>query len=317
MRSLWLEERTLSVREIERPTPASGEALVRVRLAGICATDLELVKGYYPYAGVPGHEFVGEIVEAPRAPERIGERVVGEINAVCGNCGTCHRGHPRHCERRTVLGIVNRNGAFAEFLTLPLANLLRVPDHVPDESAVFTEPLAAALEIRAQVPIGPKERVLVIGAGRLGQLIARSLVPSGARIEAVVRHERQRDLLRAAGVHVISEEDLPLRAVDVAIEATGSPSGFALAQKAVRPRGTIVLKSTYTGRLEIDAAPIVVDEITIVGSRCGDFAPALQMLDAGQIDPRDLIDSERPLLEALAAFEQAERPGALKILLRP
>ena len=317
MRSLWLEERTLSVREIERPTPASGEALVRVRLAGICATDLELVKGYYPYAGVPGHEFVGEIVEAPRAPERIGERVVGEINAVCGNCGTCHRGHPRHCERRTVLGIVNRNGAFAEFLTLPLANLLRVPDHVPDESAVFTEPLAAALEIRAQVPIGPKERVLVIGAGRLGQLIARSLVPSGARIQAVVRHERQRDLLRAAGVHVISEEDLPLRAVDVAIEATGSPSGFALAQKAVRPRGTIVLKSTYTGRLEIDAAPIVVDEITIVGSRCGDFAPALQMLDAGQIDPRDLIDSERPLGEALAAFEQAERPGALKILLRP
>ena len=317
MRSLWLEERTLSVREIERPTPASGEALVRVRLAGICATDLELVKGYYPYAGVPGHEFVGEIVEAPRAPERIGERVVGEINAVCGNCGTCHRGHPRHCERRTVLGIVNRNGAFAEFLTLPLANLLRVPDHVPDESAVFTEPLAAALEIRAQVPIGPKERVLVIGAGRLGQLIARSLVPSGARIEAVVRHERQRDLLRATGVHVISEEDLPLRAVDVAIEATGSPSGFALAQKAVRPRGTIVLKSTYTGRLEIDAAPIVVDEITIVGSRCGDFAPALQMLDAGQIDPRDLIDSERPLGEALAAFEQAERPGALKILLRP
>ena len=142
MRSLWLEERTLSVREIERPTPASGEALVRVRVAGICATDLELVKGYYPYAGVPGHEFVGEIVEAPRAPERIGERVVGEINAVCGNCGTCHRGHPRHCERRTVLGIVNRNGAFAEFLTLPLANLLRVPDHVPDESAVFTEPLA-------------------------------------------------------------------------------------------------------------------------------------------------------------------------------
>ena len=317
MRSLWLEERTLSVREIERPTPASGEALVRVRLAGICATDLELVKGYYPYAGVPGHEFVGEIVEAPRAPERIGERVVGEINAVCGNCGTCHRGHPRHCERRTVLGIVNRNGAFAEFLTLPLANLLRVPDHVPDESAVFTEPLAAALEIRAQVPIGPKERVLVIGAGRLGQLIARSLVPSGARIEAVVRHERQRDLLRAAGVHVISEEDLPLRAVDVAIEATGSPSGFALAQKAVRPRGTIVLKSTYAGRLEIDAALIVVDEITIVGSRCGDFAPALQMLDAGQIDPRDLIDSERPLGEALAAFEQAERPGALKILLRP
>ena len=317
MRSLWLEERTLSVREIERPTPASGEALVRVRLAGICATDLELVKGYYPYAGVPGHEFVGEIVEAPRAPERIGERVVGEINAVCGNCGTCHRGHPRHCERRTVLGIVNRNGAFAEFLTLPLANLLRVPDHVPDESAVFTEPLAAALGIRAQVPIGPKERVLVIGAGRLGQLIARSLVPSGARIEAVVRHERQRDLLRAAGVHVISEEDLPLRAVDVAIEATGSPSGFALAQKAVRPRGTIVLKSTYAGRLEIDAALIVVDEITIVGSRCGDFAPALQMLDAGQIDPRDLIDSERPLGEALAAFEQAERPGALKILLRP
>ena len=317
MKSLWLEERTLSLRDTERPTPASGEALVRVRLAGICATDLELVKGYYPYTGVPGHEFVGEIVDAPQAPERIGERVVGEINAVCGACGTCHRGHPRHCEKRTVLGIVNRNGAFAEFVTLPLANLLRVSDHVPDEAAVFTEPLAAALEIRSQVPIGPTDRVLVIGAGRLGQLIARSLVPSGARIEAVARHDRHRDLLRAAGVQVIAEDELPSRAVDVAVEATGSASGFALAQRAVRPRGTIVLKSTYAGRLEIDAAPIVVDEITIVGSRCGDFAPALQMLEAGQIDPRDLIDSERPLGEALAAFEQAGRPGALKILLRP
>jgi len=260
---------------------------------------------------------VGEIVEAPEAPERIGQRVVGEINAVCGNCGTCHRGHPRHCERRTVLGIVNRNGAFAEFLTLPLANLLHVPDPVPDESAVFTEPLAAALEIRAQVPIGPKDRVLVVGAGRLGQLIARSLVLSGARIEAVARHERQRELLSAAGVHVLGEGDLPSRAMDVVIEATGSPKGFALAQTAVRPRGVIVLKSTYAGRLEIDAAPIVVDEITIVGSRCGEFAPALRMLHEHAIDPRDLIDAERPLAQGLGAFEQADWPGALKILLRP
>ncbi|MEO8501926.1 MAG: alcohol dehydrogenase catalytic domain-containing protein [Vicinamibacteria bacterium] len=317
MKSLWLEERTLSLRDIDRPTPVSGEALVRVRLAGICATDLELVKGYYPYSGVPGHEFVGEIVAAPDAPERVGERVVGEINAVCGNCGTCHRGHPRHCERRTVLGIVNRNGAFAEFLTLPLANLLAVPAHVPDEAAVFTEPLAAALEIRSQVAIGPGDRVLVIGAGRLGQLIARSLLPSGARIEALVRHARQRERLHAAEVAAISEEELPSRAVDVVIEATGSHSGFALAQRAVRPRGVIVLKSTYAGRLEIDAAPIVVDEITIVGSRCGEFAPALEMLSAGTIDPRDLIDGERPLRDGLAAFEQAGQPGALKILLQP
>ena len=317
MKALWLEDKTLSVRDVARPTPAAGEALVRVRLAGVCATDLELVKGYYPYTGIPGHEFVGEIVEAPDAPGRAGERVVGEINAVCGQCGTCRRGHPRHCERRTVLGIVNRNGVFAEYLTLPVANLLRVPEHVPDEAAVFTEPLAAALEIQDQMTIDPAARVLVIGAGRLGQLIARSLVSTGARIEAVALHPRQKALLTAAGVGLVDEADVPSRCVDVVVEATGSASGFALAQKAVRPRGTIVLKSTYAGRLEIDAAPIVVDEITIIGSRCGDFVPAVRMLDERRIDPRDLIDGERSLTDALRALDAAAAPGALKILVRP
>jgi threonine dehydrogenase-like Zn-dependent dehydrogenase len=315
MKALWLEERQLRLRtDLPLPSPATGEALVRVRLAGVCATDLELTRGYYPFTGVPGHEFVGEIARAPDAPGRLGERVVGEINVGCGECAACRAGMRNHCERRTVLGIRGRHGAFAEFLTLPLANLQRVPDGVPDDCAVFCEPLAAALRIQAQRPIRPGERVLLVGGGRLGQLIARTLATADSRLDVVARHARQRELLEAAGIRWIEEHAVGERTYDLVVEASGHPGGFALARQAVRPGGTIALKSTYAETARIDLSRLVVDEITLLGSRCGDFAPALDLLARGLIDPRPLIDARYPLARALDAFAHAARPGALKVL---
>lgn len=316
MRALWLENQTLSIREVPVPVPPPGEALIRVRLAGICATDLELIRGYYPYTGILGHEFVGEIVAAPDDPGRVGQRVVGEINVVCRACATCLRGDLTHCERRLVLGIVKRDGVFAEFITLPLENLHPVPDAIPDEAAVFTEPLAAALEIQEQVAIQPSQRVLIVGAGRLGQLIASTLKLTGCDLHVVARHARARLLLEAADIPHWSEGEVPEGTMDVVVEATGAPSGFELARRAVRPRGTLVLKSTYAGRLEVNMSAVVVDEVTLVGSRCGPFAPALRLLEQGLVDPRRLIDAEYALEEGLAAVEAAGRPGVLKVLLR-
>jgi len=316
MQALYLSNRTLTYRtDLPVPQPAPGEALVRVRLAGICATDLELVRGYYPFDGVPGHEFVGEVVRAPDAPEWEGHRVVGEINAACGGCPQCRAGRPTHCENRTVLGILGRDGAFAEYLRLPLANLLPVPDEVTDEQAVFTEPLAAALEIQQQTHIRPEARVLVVGAGRLGQLIAWTLALTGCDVRVVARHANQRRLLARRGIPAISEAEAPVRTVDVAVEATGSPGGFALAKRAVRPRGLLVLKSTYAGSLTLNMSEIVVDELTLLGSRCGPFAPALELLRRGLVKPRDLIAARYPLEKGLEAFEKAAQPGVFKVLL--
>lgn len=315
MRALWLEDRLLAVRDIEIPS-AGDEALVRVQLSGICGTDLELTRGYYPYTGVPGHEFVGEVVEAGD-PAWVGARVVAEINDACGACAMCRRGHPTHCERRTVLGIVAHDGAHAQYVRVPIANLHRVPDGVTDEAAVFTEPLAAALEILEQVHIRPSDRVLLVGAGRLGQLVGRVLALTGAHLRAVARYERQAEMLALAGVERIAEDEVGERCWDVVVEATGSPSGLELARRALRPRGTLVLKSTYHGEVTLDLAPFVVDEITVVGSRCGPFAPALELLAAGRIDPTPLIEARYPLASALEAFEAAARPGAMKVLLEP
>ncbi len=315
MQALWLENRQIAIHSI--PDPQSDqEALIRVRLAGICSTDLELVKGYYPYAGVLGHEFVGEVVQAPD-PAWVGARVAGEINVVCGACEPCRNGYPTHCERRTVLGIVNRNGTFAEWTTLPLVNLHRVPASVPDEAAVFTEPLAAALEIREQAPIKPTDRVLLVGAGRLGQLIAQSLAPIGCDLRVLARHPRQKDLLSARRIRLIDETDIRPRGWDVVIEATGSPQGFDVARRAVRPRGVLVMKSTYKGDLTVNFSSIVVDEITIVGSRCGPFGPALRLLESGQVDPTPLIEAVYPLSQGLQAMEHAAQAGVLKVLIRP
>ena len=315
MNALWLEDRTLSVRTVPVPRTC-GEALVRIRLSGICGTDLELTRGYYPYTGILGHEFVGEVAECPDE-SWVGARVVGEINAACGVCAACIAGRPTHCEVRTVLGIVNRDGVHAEYAVLPLANLLRVPDSVSDEAAVFTEPIAAAVEILQQVHIAPTDRVLLVGAGRLGQLVAQVLALTGAKLEVVARHQLQRDLLHARGIATIAEEDVACRSCDVVVEATGSPSGLELSRAALRPRGTLVLKSTYAGDVTLNLSAFVVDEITVEGSRCGPFAPALRLRERGDVDPTPLSAARYPRSRAVEAMEHAARRGVMKVLLEP
>jgi len=315
MNALWLENNKIDIRSIDPPRQPN-EALIKIRKAGICSTDLELVKGYYPYTGILGHEFVGEVIEA-EDDSWIGQRVVGEINVWCNQCEQCLNGRPTHCENRTVLGIVNRDGTFAEFTQLPVANLHRVPDSVPDEMAVFTEPLAAALEIQQQIQIKPTEHVLLIGAGRLGQLIAQALALTGCDLRVVARHKHQQDLLKARGIRIISEEGIQRGRWDVVVEATGSPGGFSLARQAIRPRGTLILKSTYKGDMSVNFSSIVVDEINIIGSRCGPFEPALRLMESRQVDPTVLIANEFKLGEALKAFERAAETGVLKVLLRP
>ena len=312
MKALWLEGNQISLREIQQPTNSNNEALIKIRRAGICSTDLELVKGYYPYTGVLGHEFVGEVVSASD-PAWIGQRVVGEINAACGKCDACLNGRPTHCEVRTVLGITDRSGVFAEYTTMPLGNLHRVPDSVSDEVAVFTEPLAAALEIQQQTHIKPTDRVLLVGAGRLGQLIAQTLALTSCDLHVLTRHSYQRDMLDARGIRFISEAEIQPRKWDVVVEATGSPEGFNLARKAIRPRGTLVMKSTYAGNININLSSIVVDEITVIGSRCGPFEPALRLLEKREVDPTILISAQYKLTESIKAFDHAAQPGVLKV----
>ena len=317
MRAVWLENQILSFRkDVPDPQPADGEALVKVRLAGICGTDLELINGYYAFTGIPGHEFVGEIAEAPDAPQRVGQRVVGEINISCGSCPSCLAGRSTHCEKRAVLGIKNCNGAFADYLCLPLKNLITVQEAVSDDAAVFAEPLAAALQIQQQIQIAPEDRVLVIGAGRLGQLIARTLVSVDCELKVAARYKSQQALLTGDDIVWIQEKDIPQRAFDIVIEATGTADGLILASRAVRPGGTIVLKSTYpdTENLKVNFSFLVVDEIRLVGSRCGPLATALDQLDKGLVDPTFLIEKRYFLNEAAAAFKQAAEPGRLKIL---
>jgi len=317
MRALWLEDRVLGARrDVPRPPPPPGEALIRVTLAGVCNTDLELVKGYYPFTGVPGHEFVGEVVSAGAA-EWIGRRVVGEINASCGACATCRAGHRTHCPTRTVLGIKGRYGSMAEFLTLPIENLHAVPDAMADEVAVFAEPVAAALQVQRQVPIDAGARVVVIGDGKLGQLVARTLALAGHRPTVVGRHPRKLALLSRLGIATAAGSDLSPRDADVVVECTGNPDGLALARAAVRPRGTIVLKSTYHGEVPLNLSGIVVDEVTLVGSRCGPFAPALALLAGGGLEVADMVDQRFALDDGVAAFAGAAAPGVLKVLIRP
>jgi len=315
MKALWLENQKLDLRDVQVPETLD-EALVRIRLTGICSTDLELMKGYYPFTGVIGHEFVGKVAAA-NDKSWVGQRVVGDINISCGNCEQCQNGRSTHCENRTVLGIANRNGTFAEFTTLPLSNLHRVPASVPDRMAVFTEPLAAALEIQQQIHVQPQDRVLIVGAGRLGQLIAQTLSLTGCDLHVVARHASQQKILVDRGIRIITEEDVHPWRWDIVVEVTGSPGGFSLARQAVRPRGTLVMKSTYKGEISVNFSSIVVDEINIIGSRCGPFEPALRLMEKGQVDPSVLIAEEFGLDEAIQAFERAAQPGALKVLVSP
>jgi threonine dehydrogenase-like Zn-dependent dehydrogenase len=318
MRSLWLEQQILTYRkEIPSPVPKKGQALIRVHLSGVCSTDLELVRGYYPFSGIPGHEFVGEVLSSPEDPTWIGKRVVGEISIACGNCNTCKSGLTRHCENRKTLGIYDWNGAFADYLVLPLTNLHEVPHYVSNEMAIFTEPLAAAHEILEQTTINLTDRVLVIGAGRLGLLVAMVIQQTGCELNVVTRHEKQRILLEKCSIQAISEQNIGSKKYDIVIEATGSVDGFAQACKSVRPRGRIILKSTYKGNSEANFSGIVVDEVTLIGSRCGSFEPALRLLAEAKVDPLPLIEAIFPLDQGVNAFELAARSGVLKILIKP
>ena len=320
MHALRVEKKKLAVKEIDKPE-AAAEALVRVLLSGICNTDLEIARGYAGFKGTLGHEFVGVVEESPE-DKLLGKRVVGEINAGCGECELCAAGDPRHCAKRTVLGIVGRDGAHAEFLRLPLRNLFPVPDKVVDEHAVFTEPLAAACGIMERVAIKSSQRVAVIGDGKLGLLCAQAIALSGAGVLLIGKHAEKLRIAERRGTETALGKTVAKRKreFDVVVEASGSPSGFVGALELLRPRGTLVLKSTFQGPGkidEIDQARLVVDEISIVGSRCGRFQPALDLLKKGAIDIDSLISEEYPLARGVHAMERASRKGMMKVFLRP
>jgi threonine dehydrogenase-like Zn-dependent dehydrogenase len=283
-------------------------------LAGICGTDLQVLRGYHGFRGVLGHEFVG-VVAGPRNSSWLGQRVVGEINVSCGDCDLCRRGWARHCRERQVIGLKNRDGTFAPYLTLPAANLLAVPAQVADEAAVFTEPLAAALAVMEAVPLAGKSPVLVVGDGNLGLLIAWALARSEVEVHLVGHHDGHLALAQPFGVTTFLEKDLPAGDYEVIVEASGAHSGLDLALARLRPRGTVVMKSTYAEPYPLDPSALVVPEARLVGSRCGSFGPALRMLARNWIDPRVLIDRRFPLSQGLEALAWAQRPGVLKVLL--
>jgi alcohol dehydrogenase len=315
---------------VQKPLPRlrPGWTLLRVRLAGICNTDIEIMHGYHNFHGTLGHEFVGEVVRVASAKDRdwIGRRVVGEINLACAGlgfrkpCGYCRRGIPTHCARRRVLGILGHDGAFAECLALPVVNLHRVPAGVPDEAAVFTEPLAAACEILEQVNIRAQREAAVIGDGKLAQLIARVLRAAGLRVVMIGKHEGKLRLARLAGIATVrltSPRAHRSNQFSLTVEATGSPSGLALAQRITVPRGTVVLKSTFHGAADVETWPIVVKELTVIGSRCGPFSRALSILRSERVDPRPLISRIFSLKDAAKAIRHAQQSGVMKVLLRP
>jgi threonine dehydrogenase-like Zn-dependent dehydrogenase len=339
MKALRYENQKLSVADVAKPD-VDGEAVVRVTLSGICNTDLEITRGYAGFEGTIGHEFVGVIESLPDVSEARpsgrasgesnepsltvglltpGQRVVGEINAGCGSCHLCRAGDPRHCETRTVLGIVGRDGAHAEFLKLPVKNLLPVPDEISDERAVFTEPLAAACGILERAQITEQTRTAIIGDGKLGLLCAQVLATTGASVTLIGKHQGKLQIAARRGIEAITVDQAKLRTreFDVVVEASGSSTGFDLALDLLHPRGVLVLKSTFHGATELHAARIVVDEISVVGSRCGRFAPALELLKTNAVDVESLINEERALADGLSAIRRAGEPGVLKVLLRP
>ncbi len=316
MKALVFEER-LSLKEMPVPEPASGEALIKVSMAGICKTDIEISRGYMDFKGVPGHEFVGVVESSPQA-HQIGTRVVGEINAGCGECLQCSQGMERHCPNRTVLGIAGRNGALAEYLTLPAHNLVSVPETLPDEKAVFVEPFAAALEILEQMAVRPIDNVLVIGDGKLGLLISMVLRLTGCNLKLIGKHPDKLALFSALGgsVELLESFSAEDHSFDIVIEASGHPSGWELALRNVKPRGTIVLKSTYHGTINFNSAPLVINEITVMGSRCGRFEPALRLMEQGLIDPTPLISDIFSINELEEAFRRSLEKDSLKVLVK-
>ncbi|MGC8793694.1 MAG: MDR/zinc-dependent alcohol dehydrogenase-like family protein, partial [Bryobacteraceae bacterium] len=315
MLAVHIERGRVTVKNKPRPKRKPGWALLRLRVGGLCNTDLELLRGYYGFRGTPGHEFVAEVVEVDK-PELVGRRVVGEINIACERCEWCARGLGRHCPARKVLGIAGQAGAFSEYFVLPEANLHPVPDGIEDELAVFTEPVAAACEILDQVQFPGGAKLAVLGDGKLGLLIAQVLHLHGLRVTVYGRHPEKLAVVAAVGIETARADRLPAACYDWVVEATGSREGLEQAVRMARPRGTLVMKSTVHGKVRLDTAPLVVNEITLVGSRCGRFEPALKLIAGGKLRLREMISGEYPLARAQQAFRAAARPGALKILLR-
>ncbi len=314
MRALTLENHLQFQANHAQPRSGDGECLVRVRLAGICATDLQLVNGYMRFRGILGHEFVG-VVESGSSSWQ-GKRVVCEINCVCRACDMCLSGLANHCRKRTVLGIDGRDGCFADFICVPEANLHEVPDALTDEQAVFVEPLAAAYQTLSQYPFGPKTKATVIGSGRLGLLVTQVLATTGCKLTVIGRNEVKLSLAEKRGVQAVHVDELVCRGDhDVVVECTGSPAGFDLATRLVRPRGSIVLKSTYAGEQGVNLASVVVNEITVLGSRCGLFSEALDALVREAVEVRSMITRTFPIDQAMEAMASAARPEHLKVLL--
>ena len=312
------------MREVETPRPAPGEALIRVGVAGICGTDLEILKGYSGFQGIPGHEFVGEVVECEQT-SWIGKRVAGEINIVCGRCDWCRRGLGRHCAHRTVMGIINRPGAFAEFVAMPVENLHEVPEHLPDQVAVFAEPVAAAAEILEQMTIPAGTRIAVLGDGRLGLLVGQVLRQARAKITVIGRSAWKLELARGWGLNTVrgalpgaearKDDKLPPKSFPIVVDATGSPRGLEEALRLVEPRGTVVMKSTFHQPASFDIAKLVVDEVTLLGSRCGNLGTSLDMLSGGRVSVSEMVSRTFPLEAALEAFEFLATTSCLKVLL--
>ena len=315
MKALKFDQKLEFVKDEAVPQPKENEVLVRVLMAGICNTDIEISKGYMDFKGILGHEFVG-CVESPCSgkPELEGRRVVGEINSGCGKCALCRGGLSRHCLERDVLGISGRQGCFAEYLILPYGNLFPVPDSLADEDAVFCEPVAAAYEITEQINISRGERVLVLGDGKLGQLIGRALQSTQAEIVLAGKHTSKLKLAAQQGLNTVLADQLGQRDFDVVVEATGSEDGFQTALRFVKPRGKVILKSTLASPEGLDLTPVVIDEITLIGSRCGPFGPALEALAAG-LEVRSLISAVFPFDQALQAFKTAKQSESLKVLM--
>lgn len=314
MLAICFDGRFPAIQDAGRPQPLEGEALIRVLTAGICNTDLEIFDGYMGFTGIPGHEFVGRVESGPE--EWVGKRVVGEINIADGTCDLCKRGIPSQCRHRTTLGIDHHDGIFAEYVTLPVRNLHAVPDEVQDEQAVFVEPLAAALQTLESIHISPHDRVVLIGAGKLGLLVAQVLKLTGCNLSVVVRRDKPAALLHKWGIRAVFQEEVPRQRTQVVIDCTGSGEGFAAALDMVEPRGAIVLKSTYVTPPTADLTRIAVDEVRVIGSRCGPFDAALRLLQAGLIDVGSMIEARYPLAEGLEAIRHASEPGALKVLLQ-
>jgi len=315
MRALYFDGNLHYQADTRTPQPPSGEALIRTKLAGICNTDLEIMRGYMGFKGILGHEFVGVVERADHAPAWVGQRVVGEINAYCGECATCRRGDPTQCPYRNTLGIDRRDGTMADYFTLPIKLLYPVPASIPDHWAVFTEPLAAACQIIEQVHLRPTDRVILLGDGKLGLLIAQVLQLTGCDLLVIGRHAGKLELLARRGIKTQLAGAPVEPGADVVVEATGSAEGFATARSLVRPRGTLVLKSTFHGDVSLNLSMVVVDEITLIGSRCGPFPAALQLLEQRLVEVEPLIHATFSLADGLTAFDKAGAPGVLKVLL--